>query len=68
MLDIFYDNVKFIYLSRRRNIQQDNLIISNNEKKSLQKTEIFGRIWVSVGWGDDEIWREVKQFMRKLGF
>ena len=68
MLDIFYDNVKFIYLSRRRNIQQDNLIVSNNEKKSLQKTEIFGRIWVSVGWCDDEIWREVKQFMRKLGF
>ena len=37
MLDIFYDDVKFIHLSRRRNIQQDNLIISNNEKKACKK-------------------------------
>ena len=33
MLNVFYDNVKFMYLSRRKNIKQDNFIIRDNEKK-----------------------------------
>ena len=57
MLDVSCDSVSsYIYLNLRRNIKQDNLIISNNEKKACKKTGDFGRNWASVGWCDDEIW------------
>ena len=45
MLDTVYDNVKFIYLGRRGNISQDNLIISNNEKKACKN----GDFWQNLG-------------------